>query len=177
VGDRSGAQPGRRLAEAAGFRAFYGQALPVVYGYLLARCGGGVPVAEDLTQETFMAAARWLRRGGEVEAPMPWIVGIAKRKLLDHLRREERNERRLRLAWEARPAEDPAPWSDESRERALHALASVSARQRAALALRYLDGLGVEEVARTLGQSVHATESLLARGRESFKRAWAEAAE
>ena len=173
VGGRSGVEP-ESLADAAAFRAFYTQALPVVYGYLLTRCGGGPAVAEDLTQETFMAAVRWIRSGGMVEAPLPWIVSIAKRKLIDHLRKEDRAERRLSLAWDAGRAEEPDPWSDGSNDRAIAALASVAPAQRAALALRYVDGLPVEEVARTLGKSIHATESLLVRGRESFRRALAE---
>jgi RNA polymerase sigma-70 factor, ECF subfamily len=167
------AAPGT-LANPATFRAFYAEALPVVYGYLRARCGGGEATAEDLTQETFMAAVRWIKGGGRVEAPLPWVVGIAKRKLIDHFRSEERTERRLALAWDAAAAEDPPPWSDASRERAMAALTTVAAAQRAALTLRYLDGLSVEEVAAALGKSVHATESLLARGRDGFKRAYAE---
>jgi len=34
----------------------YDQALPQVYGYLMARCGNRA-VAEDLTSETFLAVA------------------------------------------------------------------------------------------------------------------------
>jgi len=170
------AQP-ESLAGAAAFRAFYAEALPVVYGYLRARCGGSVAVAEDLTQETFVAAVRWISEGGRVDAPLPWVVGIAKRKLLDHFRREERVERRLALAWDAGRAEDPPPWSDATRERAMTALAAVPAAQRAALTLRYLDGYSVQEVADMLGKSIHAAESLLARARESFKRAYAEEAQ
>ena len=40
------------------FRAFYDEALPHVYGYFLHRCGGSTVVAEDLTQETFLAVLR-----------------------------------------------------------------------------------------------------------------------
>src|SRR2546429_8424155 len=92
------------LTTVAAFRAFYANALPLVYGYLRARCGGSVAAAEDLTQETFMAAVQWIKGGGPVDAPLPWVVGIAKRKLLDHYRKEERSERRLALAWDAGPA-------------------------------------------------------------------------
>ena len=57
-----------RDAEALGldpdaFRAFYEEALPRVYGYHLHRVGGCVPVAEDLTQETFLATVSELRKG------------------------------------------------------------------------------------------------------------------
>jgi RNA polymerase sigma-70 factor (ECF subfamily) len=50
-------------------------------------------------------------------------------------------------------------------------LASLSPHQRAALTLRYLDGLPVEDVARSLDKSVHATESLLMRAKAAYRRA------
>lgn len=69
-----------------------------------------------------------------------------------------------------------APWAAEGwRERTLAALAALPPAQRQALVLRHADGLSVPEVALALGRSVHATESLLARGRAGFKRAWATA--
>ena len=47
----------------------YDEALPQVYGYLLARCGQQV-VAEDLTAETFLAAVDAVRgRPGACSAP------------------------------------------------------------------------------------------------------------
>ena len=158
------------------FRAFYAEALPRVYGYFLHRCSGAVPVAEDLTQETFLAAVSELKKGRRVEAPIPWIYGIARHKLLDHYRREERVERPLAVAAEPELDEVPADESGaEARERAVAALAEVPGPQRAALVLRHLDGFSVPEVAAALGKSVEAAESLLARGRASFKRAYLEA--
>jgi RNA polymerase sigma-70 factor (ECF subfamily) len=164
--------PPDALTKPQAFRSFYKEALPVVYGYLLPRCGGNVAIAEDLTQDTFMAAVRWIRDGGAVETPLPWIVGIAKRKLIDHFRALRASEHKLALAWSAEGVEDSSSWVDAPRERVLAALAAVPVAQRSALALRYLDGSSVEEVAASLGRSLHATESLLARGRENFKRAY-----
>jgi RNA polymerase sigma-70 factor, ECF subfamily len=157
---------------AEGFRAFYAESLPTVYGYFVNRCGGSRDVAEDLTQETFMAAVRELKRGTPVDAPLPWILGIAKHKLIDHFRREERAERKLQLVHDDRSVGTIPELSPESRERVLSAMAGVPVAQRAALTLRYLDGLSVPEVAAALRRSIHATESLLARGRESFRRAF-----
>jgi RNA polymerase sigma-70 factor (ECF subfamily) len=53
------------------FSAFYDRALPVVYGYFLRRTGGMPALAEDLTQETFLAAVKQIRNGTSVDAPMP----------------------------------------------------------------------------------------------------------
>lgn len=161
--------------DAKSFRAFYDGALPRVYGYFLHRCGGSVAVAEDLTQETFLAAVAELKKDKQVDTPVAWIYGIARHKLLDHYRREERTERELSLAWRADEIDDELVVPDEARERATAALASVAASQRAALVLCYVDGYSVPEAARLLSKSVEAVESLLARGRQAFKRSYLEA--
>ena len=46
----------------------------------------------------------------------------------------------------------------------------LGAHHRAALTLRYLDGLPVPEVARHLDRTLHATEALLVRARAAFRR-------
>jgi RNA polymerase sigma-70 factor, ECF subfamily len=162
------------LDEAA-FRRFYDEALPRVYGYLLHRCGGVAATAEDLTQETFLAAVRELRSGRRVDSPIPWVYGIARHKLIDHYRRQERCERVIAAdeTAVAEPARDPS--ADCARERLMGALAAVPAAQRAALVLRHVDGFSVPEVAATLDRSVEAVESLLTRARISFRRAYREA--
>ena len=158
------------------FRAFYEQALPRVYGYFLHRCGGSVQLAEDLTQETFLAAVAELKKGKQVRRPIAWIYGIARHKLLDHYRAQERLERRLAPAEQADEIEDEVvvPDEEQARERATAALAAIAASQRAALVLCYVDGFSVAEAADILGKGVEAVESLLARGRASFKRAFRE---
>ena len=54
--------------------------------------------------------------------------------------------------------------------RAREVLDRLGAHHRAALTLRYLDGLPVPEVARHLDRTVHATEALLVRARTAFRR-------
>ena len=163
-----------RLDDRAAFSAFYTDALPKVFGYFVTRCGNDRSVAEDLTQETFMAAVKELRKLQKVDAPLPWIVGIARHKLVDFYRKRERHERGLAAVKDRSMDDLRIPWSDdeESREKAVAALAHVPLAQRTALVLRYLDGVSVPEVAQTIGKTVHATESLLMRGKASFRRAF-----
>jgi RNA polymerase sigma-70 factor (ECF subfamily) len=52
--------------------------------------------------------------------------------------------------------------------------ACLPAPQRAALTLRYLDGLPVAEVATHLGRSLRATETLLVRARAALRRVYQE---
>jgi RNA polymerase sigma-70 factor, ECF subfamily len=73
----------------------------------------------------------------------------------------------------AEPTEDP--WDAQLDVTAAHAaLSRLSAYHRAALTLRYLDGMPVAEVAGELGRSLHATETLLVRARAAFRRVYEE---
>jgi RNA polymerase sigma-70 factor, ECF subfamily len=159
------------------FTAFYKEMLPRVYSYLYHRCAVAA-AAEDLTQETFMAAVDEIKKRRVITDRGRWIIGIARHKWLDQVRKGIRDERRLALAWRAEQLDDEdarLAWDgDGSRERALAALRRVPDAQRAALSLRYLDGYSVPEIAALIGRSVHATESLLARGRENFKHNFVE---
>ncbi len=150
--------------------AIYRRALPQVYGYLLPRCGS-VVIAEDLTAEAFMAAVAAMQQGAAPDIDIAWLIGVARHKLVDHWRRQERDERSRSTIGPMREHEDP--WEAVLDHVALHrALAELNGSQRAALTLRYLDGLRVAEVAEHLGRSVHATETLLVRARAALRHAY-----
>jgi RNA polymerase sigma-70 factor, ECF subfamily len=151
-------------------RDLFDTALPRVYGYLVSRCGR-VPVAEDLTAETFLAAADAVRRDVFVPISVPWLIGVARHKLVDHWRRQAREERSLRAVAGTEEADDP--WDVElDALRARTTLEQLAPHHQAALTLRYLDDLPVPQVAELLDRSVHSTEGLLVRARASFRRAY-----
>jgi RNA polymerase sigma-70 factor, ECF subfamily len=153
--------------------AIYRRALPHVYGYLLPRCGS-VSLAEDLTAETFMAAVAATREPDGPQLTVAWLVGVARHKLADHWRRSAREQRTAALAAEPDDALDD-PWDEWlDTEAAYAALHRLNAYQRAALTLRYLDGLPVADVASHLGRSLTATETLLARARAALRRVYKE---
>ncbi|MGD9986293.1 RNA polymerase sigma factor [Pseudonocardia sp.] len=154
--------------------ALYDTALPEVYGYLLARCGRRT-LAEDLTAETFLAAVQECRRTA-VGPTTGWLVGIARHKLADHWRASAREERGLyAVASEHGGGSERGtdPWDEEiDALLAREVLGEQSPLHRAALTLRYLDGLPVGEVAGLLGRSERATESVLARARTAFRHTY-----
>ena len=158
-------------AGGADLLTLYDDALGHVYGYLLSRCGRPA-VAEDLTSETFLAAAAAVRAGTAPVLSGAWLIGIARHKLADHWRRQARDLAGLReLASVAAPADDP--WDELlDRDLAWQTLAELSPQHRAALTLRYVDDLPVPDCADALGRSVHATESLLTRARTAFREAY-----
>jgi RNA polymerase sigma-70 factor, ECF subfamily len=153
------------------FLGFYDDALPHVYGYLARRCPHPA-LAQDLTAETFLAAVAASRKEAAPPMSVPWVLGVARHKLVDHWRRAARDERNLRVLADAAPT-SADPWDAElDAVRAHQTLEQLAAQHRAALTLRYLDDLPVAEVAALLGRTVDATESLLVRARAAFRRAY-----
>jgi RNA polymerase sigma-70 factor (ECF subfamily) len=150
----------------------YDRALPQVYGYLCTRTSNPV-VAEDLTAETFLAAVQAIHRGSVPDLTVAWLIGVARHKLVDHWRRQAREESGLRLLKEVEIEEDDVDLRfDRAQARAV--VAALGPHHRSALTLRYLDGLSVSEVADHLGRTVHATEALLVRARNAFRAAYPE---
>lgn len=153
--------------------AFYDASLPHVYGYLTARCPTRA-TAEEITSEVFLAAVDMVRREPATPMSIPWAVGIARHKLVDHWRRESRHERRLQaLASETVVGEAGDPWEvhlDVLRSRQV--LDELTPNHKTVLMLRYLDDLAVPEVAKEIGRTVHATEALLSRAKAAFRRVY-----
>src|SRR3954467_8309907 len=124
------------LADNRAFESWHRRTLPPVYAYLVSRCGGDVALAEELAQQTFVAAIDQRSRFDGRSDVVTWLCGIARHKLADHFRSLEREERRqmrlevrqIRLdeaAVEAPGLEDRAAIAD--------ALRSLPAAQRAVL--------------------------------------------
>jgi RNA polymerase sigma-70 factor, ECF subfamily len=132
-----------------------------LYSYLLYN----VPTSEDaqdLLSEIFMAALRSISTLDDSLALTKWLYAIARRKVADFWRQAQPTSE-LSDSLEATSNNV----SLEFRE----ALAMLPEQTRQALLLRYREGLSVDEVARIMGRTYKATESLLSRGRSLLKAA------
>lgn len=129
--------------------------------------------AEDVTQDALMRlwkiAPDW--RQGEAQVST-WLWRVVANLATDRLRK------RRRVA----PLEDAGEPADESesaaermqsrarRDALSEALAQLPDRQRQAVELRHIEGLGNPEIAAILDISVEAVESLTARGKRALAR-------
>jgi RNA polymerase sigma factor (sigma-70 family) len=145
----------------------------------LSRMLRDVPLAEDLTQETLVAALEHWPVDGIPEKPGAWLMATAKRRALDHLRHVSmRKAKHVMLAHDlAREQEtmrdfDSALDDDIGDEllrlifTACHPLLSREAR--AALALRMISGLTTEEIARAFLQTEAAIAQRIVRAKRTL---------
>jgi len=148
------------------FESFYARERRSVLGlaYVLSGSRSG---AEDLAQEAFVAAYRSWEQVSGYDDPGAWVRRVVANRATSWLRRRAAEARALiRLGGQnyAIPPLDPEAgliWREVRR---------LPLRQAQAVALRYLDGQEVSDIARILECSENTVHTHLRRGRESLSR-------
>lgn len=149
------------------FRALWRDLQPPLGRFCRALAG---PAGEDVAAETWLAALGGLARfRGDEPALRAWLFTIARRKVIDHARREHpERSRPLEEAPEERAprAEEPEERLEEqlSTERALALVGRLPAEQAEVILLRVVAGLDVPEVARIVGKQPGAVRVAAHRG-------------
>ena len=115
--------------------------------------------AKDLAAETFAATlGAKVPKGVE---PLSWLYGIARRKLVDHLRRTKRVSK-------------PAPKQPDSRSAETAAtlraiIDSLPNLQREALLLQVLEGLSIREISHIMRRSEGSAKALIQRAKDKVR--------
>lgn len=147
------------------FRAHYGRLVRA-----LAVVAGSQEAAADAVQEAFVKAHLHWRRIRRYDDPVGWIRRVAINRLRDDHRRHGRKEKAVqRLHGEYRP--DQVQWSDGADANEL--LAQLPRQQRLAMALFYVEGLSIAEVAASLEISEGAVKFHLHQGRDRLRGVFA----
>ena len=154
-------------AARAGSDAAFGQLVErhqaVVRGFLRRTLGGGWAEADDVAQETFLAAWQSLGSLKDPANVCSWVLGIAWRRAQDRLRSARRAAERDR-SW----LDDivlPRGVSHEDRMALASALGVLAPDQRACVALCLAEGFSNAEAAVVLNLPLGTVKSHVARGR------------
>src|SRR5438128_1745056 len=124
--------------------------------------------AQDALQSTFMRAFVALRASEREVAVRPWLFRVAHNEAVSILRRRRQHES---LEEQHEPTRDTVEASVAQRERMAQLvtdLQELPIKQRAALLMRELNGLSIEEVASALGVSTGAAKQTLFEARSSL---------
>lgn len=157
--------------------ALYERYADPLFAFVYHHLDGERAEAEEVWQETWLAALRALPAYRGRSRLFTWLCAIARHKLTDRARRRgppvtalsELSPQELAALVDAGPLPEDVVLAQATRARVAATLGALPADYRAALVARYADERGVDEVARLLGKSYKATESLLSRARAAFR--------
>ncbi len=116
-----------------------------------------IGLAEDLAQDALVAALEQWPESGVPDKPGAWLMAIAKRRAIDHLRRQQRLERKQELlGHDLQTRTEPDledAFDDDIGDDLLRLIFTachpvLSTEARVALTLRTLGGLKTDEIAR-----------------------------
>jgi RNA polymerase sigma-70 factor (ECF subfamily) len=149
-----------------------------LYAYALRRVGDS-GLAEDLVQDTFVAALGAAPGFRGDSSARTWLTGILKHRVADSYRAPERGVESLDANAEEAP-ETPAPDADPALGleharlwEALHKqLARLPARSAQAFVLSELEGRDAAEVSRLLGVTPNNVWGMVRRARKSLQESF-----
>lgn len=168
-----------RAGDEAAFDAFAERYLPGLYRFALRRLDGDRELTRDIVQSTACKVIEKLD-GWRGEAPLfTWLCACCRNEIAAHFRRLGRRPREVELV--EPDAGLPSPGGRGQEERLIRAeagelvhaaLDSLPGNYARAVEWRYLEGAAVDEIARRLGSTYKAAESLLSRARAAFRAAY-----
>jgi len=144
---------------------------------------GDVGIAEELAQDAFLAALEQWPESGVPERPGAWLMGTAKHRAIDLLRRNKRLERKhellgreLEVRQELAVPELEAVIDDDIQDDLLRLVFTachpvLSTESRVALTLRVLGGLTTEEIARAFLVPVPTIAQRIVRAKRTLTEA------
>ena len=159
----------------AAFTLVYDALAPRLFGYLLRQTHDRART-EDLIQQTMLHMHRARERfipGAEVT---PWAFAIARRLLVDVVRRGKRevladDSTAIVVSESRHPSADDLVRAHEVAERLEQALAALPTTQRTAFELIRQEGLSVAEAAQVLGTTTMAVKLRAHRAYEALRSA------
>jgi RNA polymerase sigma-70 factor (ECF subfamily) len=158
----------------------YRRYVPMVFKVAAQSLGGDA--AEDIVQEVF--ASVW-KNAGTFDpargAVRPWIIQIARSRVLNELRRrsrkpesgEERDASTLQELPDGASQPDQALWEEYRRSAIQKAISSLAHAQRQALSLAFFEDLTHEQVADTLKVPLGTTKTRIRSGIQQLRIALA----
>ena len=177
-----------RLAAHAAYADFCRRFGPPLHGFAASRLSGDHDLAEDIMVQTLTTAVRNIRRFNPRKSTLlAWVHGIARRHIVAEQRRQTRRKsvppsvqvpiHTMRdVPSGADMASDLAARVDAQR-RIAELSHFLSDAEMEVLTLHWADELSAREIARVVGRSHRAVESLLHRARRKALEKWGDHAD
>jgi RNA polymerase sigma-70 factor (ECF subfamily) len=172
----------KRLHEGdrAAMAELYDRYFDRVYSLVFNQVDRNREVAEDIVQDTFLAALKSAKGFKGRSSAYTWLCSIAYHKVADHYRRQSRERKRMVSGVDVdtvdaseNPGTQPQPdsmiESAETRQVVNEALAKLSWDYRQVLILKYVEEMSVQEIGQIMDRSPKSIEGLLTRSRKALQ--------
>jgi RNA polymerase sigma-70 factor, ECF subfamily len=151
-----------------------------VYSLVFNQVDRNREVAEDIVQDTFLAALKSAKGFKGRSSAYTWLCSIAYHKVADHYRRQSRERKRMVSGVDVdtvdaseNPGTQPQPdsmiESAETRQVVNEALAKLPWDYRHVLILKYVEEMSVQEISQIMDRSPKSIEGLLTRSRKALQ--------
>ncbi len=151
------------LRDRRAFGRLYALYVQPLFRYLYSRIGG-VPEAEDVTAQTFLAALESFGRYHHDGHFAAWLFGIARNKAADYFRQQRRQAPLVDAESVTAPGDLLQGAIQSERSAALAALIdALPETDRELIRLRYVAELNFSEIGRLLGRSEESSKKALYR--------------
>jgi RNA polymerase sigma-70 factor (ECF subfamily) len=170
-----------RSGDSAAMEEFYNIYRNRLYSLVLEQVDRDQAIAEDLVQETFLAALNSLDKFRGDSQLYTWLRSIAFHKINDFYRRQVREPKpqesspdfdalkQLEQTGDNEPATLSVLESEEIRQSVHQALADLPQDYQEVLVLKYLEEMPVLEISQVMGRSPKSVEGLLSRARKAMR--------
>ena len=157
------------------FSESYDEYIEPIYRYCLYR-SYSKETAEDLAQETFIRAWKYLQRGGEIKEMRPFLYQVARNLIIDFHRKNKKllnkrsidemirsNRQSLKLSYR----QDQEIESRDMLKRVLERMRELPKSYQDILIMRHVDGMKIKEIAKIFKSS---EKNISAKNRRAMKR-------
>jgi len=163
-----------RNGEQEAFKILYLKYSDLLFTYLLHHLGNNRELATDIWQETWCVAVEKIDNFQMKSSFFTWLCSIAKNKIYDHYRQSKRQgsmitTEKLPIDIAAEEINDDQ-FNSEIQANVVFVLANLKSNYIQLLTDKYIENRSTEEIALAIGRSYKATESMLTRAREAFRK-------
>jgi RNA polymerase sigma-70 factor, ECF subfamily len=154
------------------FTELYQKYSDLLFAYLLRRLDNDRDVATDIWQETWLVAVEKISDFKSDCTVFTWLCAIANNKISDYFRLQEKHRKfdtEMKLTIDI-DYDEVDVVNEDVQETVIKVLADLSDEHRYLLMARYFENKSVDEISLQIGKSYKATESLLTRSRNAFRK-------
>jgi RNA polymerase sigma-70 factor (ECF subfamily) len=163
-----------RKGEQDAFKVLYLKYSDLLFAYIIHNLSNNQDIAPDIWQETWCIAVEKLDNFQFKSSFFTWLCAIAKNKIYDYYRQTKRQDSFVsagKIHFDIDSEEIENELIDvETRSDVVTVLANLTDKYNYLLKAKYIENKSTDEIAVVIGKSYKATESMLTRARESFRK-------